>query len=155
MRQALYLAILLTAGCGRPFGDTATQLQPGQWEEATDVMRVVAGDPNRLPVKVVRCIAAEAGQKAEAFMPEWRQSNCNVSEFVIGKGRVRGAARCDRTDGTITTSFEGRFSSTAYETTSRVDSNLAGKKRIVEERTRARRLGDCPGGQEQVVKITV
>jgi hypothetical protein len=155
MRQALYLAMLLTAGCGGRFDDTATQLQPGQWEEATDVLRVVVGDPSRLPVKVVRCIPAEAGQKAEAFMPEWGQSNCDVAEFVIGKGRVRGAAKCNRTDGTIATSFEGRFSATAYETTSRIDSNLAGKKRIVEERTRARRLGDCPGGQEQVVKITV
>lgn len=88
-------------------------------------------------------------------MPEWGQSNCSVSEFVIGKGQVRGAAKCERPDGTITTSFEGEFSATAYEITSRIDSTLSGKRRIVEEGTKARRVGDCPQGKEQEVKITV
>jgi hypothetical protein len=88
-------------------------------------------------------------------MPEWGQSNCNVTEFVIGKGRVRGAAQCSRPDGTIATSFEGQFSATTYEVRSRVDSTLSGEKRIVEERTTARRLGDCPKGEENQFTITV
>jgi hypothetical protein len=155
MKRPLIIATALSLGaCGESFDDTASQLQPGQWEEKKTETRVIAGDPG-LPAEVTRCIAPEEGQKPAAFMPEWGQSNYNVSEFVIGKGRVRGAANCDRADGTITTSFEGRFSSTAYETTSRVDSKVAGKRRVVEERTTARRIGGCPEGQEQVVKITV
>lgn len=153
-RFAFCPILLFIAGCGGSFDETASQLQPGQWELRQTETRVLTGDAG-LPAKIMRCIPAEAGQKPEAFMPEWGQSNCTVSEFVIGKGRIRGAAKCGRPDGIITTSFEGRFSATAYEIMSRIDSNLAGKKRIVEERTKARRLGNCPAGEEQVVKITV
>lgn len=153
-RIAICPMLLFIAGCGGSFDETASQLQPGQWELRQTEIRVLAGDAG-LPAKIMRCIPAEAGQKPEAFMPEWGQSNCTVSEFVIGKGRIRGVAKCERPNGAITTSFEGRFGASTYEITSRIDSNLDGKRRIIEERTKARRLGDCPAGEEQVVKITV
>jgi hypothetical protein len=155
MRCILALGFAAALGaCGKTFDETASALQPGQWEETSTETRVLAGEP--LPSATVkRCISEEEAGKAAAFMPEWGQSNCTVSEFTIGKGRVRGEARCDRPDGTVETSFEGQLSSTAYEIASRIDSDLAGKKRIVEERTTARRLGDCPEGEENQFTITV
>lgn len=139
-------------------GGGGVQLQPGEWETTTQMVKV-EGMPKEVAAMMMKeatkgrnCITPEELKEANAglFGGE-EQKNCKREGFAFQNGRISGKLSCTGEGGeggTSSMEMSGQYSATTYDVTARISTNVQGMSANMESRTQGRRIGDCPPGGE-------
>lgn len=165
-RVPLLSGLALLAGCGGPdtqnmsANDVAAELSdmtiaPGQWEVASEVLRVRA--PN-LPIqardqmigpraRIRSCVTpAQAARPDARFLAGQSQRGCSYTDFAMAGGRMTGTMRCPEPGGGITVArMTGDYRRDRYALAMTIETPMPDGATIrIETRTLGRRIGDCP-----------
>lgn len=171
-------SVVALAGCGKsdetkagneaaPSAPVATgsasapSIQPGQWEVATEALKVDAPNMPKEAAGMLRsslnkttkiCItAADLKQSGGNLFTGKKNENCSRQEFGFEGGRVRGQMSCGsggQAPGQMELEVDGSYTATTYSTTTKMQMSGGGMAMNVESRSTGRRIGDCPAGSE-------
>lgn len=167
-RVPLLSGFALLAGCGdRNDGNmsanevaaelSAMTIAPGEWEVASEVVRVSA--PN-LPIqardrmigpraRLRSCITPEQAARPEArFLAGQNGRGCSYADFAMQGGRMTGTMRCPEPGGGATIArMTGDYRRDGYALVMTIETPMPdGATMRIETRTLGRRMGDCPAG---------
>jgi hypothetical protein len=136
-------------------GTTDVAFLPGQWETTVTVARMtVPGMPDGMtpppipPTTVSHCMTPEEARRpnADFLSGNTEGSGCELQDFSMTGGRLRGTITCASEGATMRSVMDGQFTPTSYEMTSQVETAANGMTMQMEARTSARRVGDCTAG---------
>ncbi len=160
MRAFILVPLLLAAGCGgggeapkKQEEATATQLDAGQWELATEVTQFKKSDNGTPKIQAAVgdketrsiCIQAADVQKPQPAMFSAEGDDCTYRDFYMSGGRLSATVTCKRPglSGDVATradldfkaqSLEGTLSTNTYLTT---DGDVQIARKVTGRRTAA------------------
>ena len=159
MRVTCLIPLLFVAACGSGAAEdnkaataAADNLDPGQWELATEVTAFRAVDEGEPKINTPAgtrttesvCVAADARPPAEFFAGTGY--DCTYGSYYLRNGRVNLTLSCSREglEGQISIATEGRFEAGSAEFTRDVRTILTGDGDVeYTQRVTARRTGEC------------
>lgn len=139
--QILVGFVFLTVACS----SQKNELTPGQWEVTSDHFSLTTGTPRRVGSFLAKHCLDKANRPDASFLTGTRfTAGCPHQELTLDNGRIRGSARCSKTNMTVQETIEGRYDATSFEATRRSEFTKGKESLAIEIRSRGRRTGDCP-----------